>query len=53
MIVVSDTTPVNYLVLIDQVDLLKELYGLLVLPHAVHEEMRREQAPEKVRAWAA
>lgn len=53
MIVVSDTTPVNYLVLIDQVHLLKELYVRLVLPRAVYEEMRREGTPEKVRAWAA
>lgn len=53
MIVVSDTTPVNYLVLINQVHLLKELYGSLVLPQAVHEEMQREGTPEKVRAWAA
>ncbi len=51
MIVVSDTTPVNYLILIDQVHLLKELYGRLVLPRAAHEEMRREGAPEEVRAW--
>jgi len=53
VIVVTDTTPVNYLVLIDQVHILKELYGRLVLPQAVHEEMRREGTPEKVRAWAA
>lgn len=53
MIVVTDTTPVNYLVLIDQVHLLRDLYGRLVLPRAVYEEMRREEAPEKVRAWAA
>lgn len=53
MIVVTDTTPVNYLVLIDHVHLLRELYGRLVLPQAVYEEMRREAAPEKVRAWAA
>ena len=52
MIVVTDTTPVNYLILIDQVHLLKELYGRLVLPRAAHEEMRREKTPEKVRAWA-
>lgn len=53
MIVVSDTTPVNYLLLIDRVHLLRDLYGRLVLPQAVHEEMGREGAPEKVRAWAA
>jgi predicted nucleic acid-binding protein len=53
VIVVTDTTPVNYLVLIDRVHLLKELYGRLVLPQAVHEETQREGTPEKVRAWAA
>lgn len=53
MIVVSDTTPVNYLVLIDRVHLLKELYGRLLLPRAVYGEMQREGAPEKVRAWAS
>lgn len=53
MIVVSDTTPVNYLVLIDQIHLLKELYGRLFLPQAVHEEMQREGTPEKVLDWAA
>lgn len=52
MIVVSDTTPVNYLVLIDHVHLLRDLYGRLVLPQCVHEEMQREGTPEKVRAWA-
>lgn len=53
MIVVSDTTPVNYLIIIDQVHLLNELYGRLVLPRAAHEEMRSEKAPEKVLAWAS
>lgn len=53
MIVVSDTTPVNYLLLIDRVHLLKDLYGRLVLPRAVHDEMQKEGAPDKVRAWAA
>ena len=53
MIVVSDTTPVNYLVLIDRIHLLRDLYGRLALPQAVYEEMQREGTPEKVRAWAA
>jgi predicted nucleic acid-binding protein len=47
MIVVTDTTPVNYLILIDQVHLLKELYGRLVLPRAVHEEMQRGLTPSR------
>lgn len=51
MIVVSDTTPINYLILIDQIDLLKKLYGRLIVPESVFEEMQRSQTPEKVRQW--
>jgi len=32
MIFVSDTTPLNYLVLIDQPHLLHELYGRVLIP---------------------
>jgi predicted nucleic acid-binding protein len=53
MIVVSDTTPVNYLILIDQIHLLKELYGCVFLPQAVYEETQREGTPEKVREWTS
>ncbi len=51
MIVVSDTTPINYLILIDRIDLLKRLYGRVILPQAVQEEMRRVNTPDKVREW--
>ena len=51
MMVVSDTTPVNYLILIDQIHLLRELYGRVVLPQAVYDETQREGTPEKVRTW--
>ena len=51
MIVVADTTPVNYLILIDRIDLLERLYGRVILPQAVREEMRRVSTPEKVRKW--
>ncbi len=51
MIVVADTTPVNYLILIDRIELLKQLYGRIILPQAVREEMRRVSTPEKVRKW--
>lgn len=52
MIVVSDTTPLNYLVLIDQSHLLHELYGRVLIPGAVRDEMQRTDTPEKVRACA-
>jgi predicted nucleic acid-binding protein len=35
MIVVADTSPVNYLVLIDEIDLLPQLFGTVVMPEAV------------------
>lgn len=53
MIVVSDTTPLNYLVLIDQSHLLHELYGRVLIPEAVRYEMQRADTPEKVRAFVS
>ena len=53
MIVVSDTTPLNYLILIDQSHLLHELYGRVLIPEAVRDEMRRTETPEKVRAFVS
>ncbi len=35
MIVVSDTSPICYLLLIDQIMILQELYKLVVIPEAV------------------
>jgi predicted nucleic acid-binding protein len=53
MIVVADTTPVNYLILIGEIDLLAKLYGQVVIPRAVHEELMRSRAPASVKAWIA
>jgi predicted nucleic acid-binding protein len=35
MIVVADTSPLNYLILIDQIDLLPALFGHVLLPRVV------------------
>jgi predicted nucleic acid-binding protein len=35
MLVVSDTSPLCYLLLIDQIDLLPKIYGRVVIPQAV------------------
>lgn len=51
MIVASDTTPINYLILIDHVHLLSQLYGRVALPQAVCDEMQKEGTPGKVRDW--
>lgn len=52
MIVVADTGPINYLVLIGHIDLVQKLYGALIIPPAVHRELLHPSAPPMVRAWA-
>lgn len=51
MIVLSDTTPLNYLALIDQADILPALFGEIYVPHAVCEELGDPASPQKVRDW--
>jgi len=52
MIVVTDTGPVNYLVLSGHAVLVYQLYGALLVPTAVHRELLDPRAPLKVREWA-
>lgn len=52
MIVVADTSPLNYLLLIGCVDVLPQLYGRVMIPPAVHDELRNTNAPDAVSAWA-
>src|SRR5438128_10278021 len=51
--VVSNTSPLNYLVLIDQINLLSALYGRVLIPQSVYEELRAPETPETVRSWIA
>jgi predicted nucleic acid-binding protein len=53
MLVVADTTPINYLVLIGQIDLLASLYEQVVIPSAVAAELRHPKAPAVVQTWVA
>jgi len=53
MIVVSDTSPLNYLVLIGAEHILPKLFGELLIPPAVQAELMRAGTPTKVKAWAA
>jgi predicted nucleic acid-binding protein len=53
MIVVSDTSPVCYLILIDEIDLLQKLYGQVIIPQAVYKELTAVGSPAKVQAWIA
>ena len=47
MIVVADTTPINYLILIEEIDLLPKLYGRVIIPRAVNEELMLSRTPLK------
>jgi predicted nucleic acid-binding protein len=50
-VVVADTTPLNYLVLIEQVEVLYRLFGEVMIPEAVLTELRHPKAPAAVTAW--
>ncbi len=52
MIVVADTSPINYLVQIKLDHLLHRLFGTVIIPLAVHDELTSAQAPTTVSAWA-
>jgi len=52
MIVVCDTSPVNYLVLIDGIDLLPQLFTTVVLPAGVLAELQHPRTPPRVASWA-
>lgn len=49
MIIVSDTTPIHYLILIEKEMILPELFGEIIIPEAVAIEMKHEKTPEAVR----
>jgi hypothetical protein len=51
MAVVADTSPPNYLVLIGEDRLLAELYGKVIIPGAVLQELQHPKAPLAVRRW--
>jgi len=49
MIIVADTSPLNYLVLISEVDILPGLFGQVIVPHAVWSELHAPGTPLVVR----
>ena len=53
MIVVSDTTPLNYLILIEAAQVLPALFGRVYAPTAVIEELSHPRGPLAVRVWAS
>jgi predicted nucleic acid-binding protein len=53
MIAVADTSPICYLVLIGEIDLLPKLFSQVRAPQAVLAELVHDDAPAAVRDWAS
>jgi predicted nucleic acid-binding protein len=51
MIVVADSGPLHYLILLDQTELLHRFYGQVVIPGAVLKELTSGRMPQPVREW--
>jgi predicted nucleic acid-binding protein len=52
-VVVADTSPLNYLILIQAAEVLPRLYEIVVVPRQVIVELADPAAPDPVRAWAS
>lgn len=53
MIIVADSGPLHYLILLDQADLLRRFYSRVCVPEAVAAEISAAGAPRIVRDWMA
>jgi len=53
MLVVADTSPLNYLIWIDSVVTLQQLYRSVLIPREVRDELLVADAPAVVRSWAS
>jgi predicted nucleic acid-binding protein len=53
MIVISDTSPLQYLAVLERIELLHRLFDEIHCPNVVLRECLHPQAPEVLRAWAA
>jgi predicted nucleic acid-binding protein len=51
MIVVSDTSPICYLLLINQIEILKVLYNVVTIPQTVADELSASESPPVVKNW--
>lgn len=53
VVVISDTSPINYLVLIGETSLLSALYHKVLIPDAVLAELLDQGSPAAVAGWAS
>ncbi len=52
-LVIADTGPVHYLILIGHVDVLPALFETVILTSTVQDELASRKAPAAVRQWIA
>ena len=52
-LVVADTGPINYLILIGHVDVLPAMFQRVILPAVVRDELNHQKAPPAVKQWIA
>jgi predicted nucleic acid-binding protein len=51
MIVVSDTSPICYLLLIGEIELLPQLYDEVFIPKIIQQELSHIKSPRVVQKW--
>src|SRR2546428_9058526 len=51
MIIIADTAPINYLILIGEIEVLRTLAKRVIIPQAVFQELQAKGTPEQVRRW--
>jgi predicted nucleic acid-binding protein len=49
--IVSDTSSLNYLILVEEADILAKLYEAVLIPQSVYEELHAPRTPAAVRTW--
>ena len=50
--VVSDTSPLHYLVECEAIEILPALFQEILIPPTVHRELQHQKTPPRLRAWA-
>jgi len=53
MIIIADTSPINYLVLTGFQEILPILFGQILIPEAVLDELQSPATPPEVKQWIA
>ena len=53
MMIVSDTSPLRYLIAVGRADVVEQIFGHVLIPRAVERELTHPSTPEAVRRWMA